>query len=530
LERPGSTWNKFSIKFFRVLSGVVFMKGIHSVVRSVGFILITILIASCGGGGGGGGDGAAAGNVKTGAFIDSAVQGLSYSTATQSGLTNAAGEFKYRDGEVVTFKIGNIEIGSAFGAEYLSPLDITNSYLPVDTEASNVARLLQTLDTDSNPDNGITLPATIAVLDSTLDISDTTAVEAAISKTLVAAVDAEDHLETSLAAFPPRAVDDRYVRVTIGATGLTGCPNIVDAEIAVSRDVDGNRVYDGTITLFGGGQYLFTADDSTIRNPAILDDPDHKYLVTLNTHVGAISIFTLGQPSIQTECGEVILTTDTAVNLPPIVRNSSNVVTYPSCTSASSTYNITPHFYGFDRDGFIASDITAKFAIDGAPLTTTLVNPGITSSCANPAAHMTWNPKPQGNGGWYCAASNPILENIPCSSYFSWEVSATDNEGLTTTITGGNTAPQSGGGPVSGDILQCHENYPSEACDILIGQALPGLTVTRNSVGSCASLVPEPRNIISATQTPPESAENLIVNYDSFGVPEVSCLVAIDIP
>jgi len=36
-------------------------------------------------------------------FIDSAVKGLSYETATQSGVTDVDGTFKYLAGEKVTF-------------------------------------------------------------------------------------------------------------------------------------------------------------------------------------------------------------------------------------------------------------------------------------------------------------------------------------------------------------------------------------------------------------------------------------------
>ena len=41
--------------------------------------------------------------VQTGAFIDSPVEGINFRTETQSGTTNAAGEFQYLAGESVTF-------------------------------------------------------------------------------------------------------------------------------------------------------------------------------------------------------------------------------------------------------------------------------------------------------------------------------------------------------------------------------------------------------------------------------------------
>ena len=497
-----------------------------NLIASSTILLSTLILSSCGGGGGSDDDGD---NAKTGVFIDSAVEGLSFSTKTQSGLTNSKGEFKYLEGEVITFNLGKIEIGSTFGAEYISPLDIINSFLPADESASNLAQLLQTLDTDNNPDNGITLPSTIAALPANLDVNDATAVEAALGQALISATDAVNHLNSSISAFPPRSVDDVYQRVTIGSTGLAGCPDVVDAEVTVSRDTAGTRVYDGTITLAGGGQYTFTADDSTIRNPSITDDPDHSYRVDLNTFEGSILVLTNdAQPS---KCSEIRLTTDSAVNLPPIVRSPSHITTSPGCTSPSNTYNITAYFYGHDKDGFIVNDIDAKFAVEGGDLTT-LVNQGNNSSCDDNTDTLSWNPAAPTNGGWYCSNSNDVMEDIPCTSGYNWEVSATDNEGLTTTITGGDSAPLEGNGGATGTLFQCNEAYPSDACDLLINTSSLAASVTSHANGSCSSLVPQPSTTISssdiATADPSIFTGNVIINYNSFSeLTPVSCLVTI---
>ena len=65
-------------------------------------------------------------DTKTGTFTAGApVKGLSYSTATKSGTTNDAGQFKYIAGETVTFKIGGkLNIGSATGASKISLYNI----------------------------------------------------------------------------------------------------------------------------------------------------------------------------------------------------------------------------------------------------------------------------------------------------------------------------------------------------------------------------------------------------------------------
>jgi uncharacterized protein len=90
------------------------------------------------------------------------VAGLRFETPTCAGVTDAGGLFRYRDGEVVTFSVGALVVGAAGGAERLTVADIVarvggNPGKLADPGLTNIARFLQTLDTDGNPDNGITL-------------------------------------------------------------------------------------------------------------------------------------------------------------------------------------------------------------------------------------------------------------------------------------------------------------------------------------------------------------------------------------
>ena len=45
-------------------------------------------------------------------FIDAAVSGAAYGTATQTGTTAADGGFNYRPGESVTFSVGGVRLPS----------------------------------------------------------------------------------------------------------------------------------------------------------------------------------------------------------------------------------------------------------------------------------------------------------------------------------------------------------------------------------------------------------------------------------
>ncbi len=151
-------------------------------------------------------DSASATNVRTGVFVDSEVVGINYRTESQSGTTNENGEFNYVAGETVTFSIGDIELPAGKAGAVVTPLDLANAETPYDAVANNVARLLQTLDSDADPSNGITITQashTAATDAEITDWSDTDTFEATVAtvfagETLVTASAAAQHLEETL--------------------------------------------------------------------------------------------------------------------------------------------------------------------------------------------------------------------------------------------------------------------------------------------------------------------------------------------
>ena len=172
----------------------------------------SVLILSACGGGGGSEDSTVPTTPSTGVFVDSAVSGLHYQTPTRSGTTNSAGEYDYLPGEVVTFSIGGIQLGSALGGPVISPL----SLLPSATDAThptvtNIVRLLMSLDDDSNPSNGIAISAAtvtaatgvsvdFTVADLAADTGMVSLLAALPTVTLVDTATAQTHFSTTLAA------------------------------------------------------------------------------------------------------------------------------------------------------------------------------------------------------------------------------------------------------------------------------------------------------------------------------------------
>lgn len=94
---------------------------------------------------------------ETGVFLDSPVINIGYRTETLEGVTNSLGEYDYVEGETVTFFIGDLEFPSVTATGTVTPLDMADTDNTADNVVVNILRLLQTLDQDGDPTNGITI-------------------------------------------------------------------------------------------------------------------------------------------------------------------------------------------------------------------------------------------------------------------------------------------------------------------------------------------------------------------------------------
>lgn len=125
-------------------------------------LLIALTLSACSGGGGGGGGSSAGGSnngggqAASGNFVDSPVNGLEYSVnGGARQLTRADGGFDYTAGDSVTFFVGNIEMGTISPDPAQTFATPTTLAAGNEAAATNIARLLQTLDADGDLDNGI---------------------------------------------------------------------------------------------------------------------------------------------------------------------------------------------------------------------------------------------------------------------------------------------------------------------------------------------------------------------------------------
>ena len=158
----------------------------------------TFVLLGCGGGGSSDPVVAPTAETVTGQFIDTYVEGLKYTCSSgTTGVTNSNGEYTCNVGDSVEFSLGSYIIGSTTASSgVVSP----QTLYPNNPEAAlDVAQLLQTLDDDNDPSNGIAIPDGYADLDAVTvrpgDGNFDAGIEAEIGEPLVAEERAQAHME-----------------------------------------------------------------------------------------------------------------------------------------------------------------------------------------------------------------------------------------------------------------------------------------------------------------------------------------------
>lgn len=101
--------------------------------------------------------------VSSGNFVDAPapVEGVNYESGSLAGITGRNGDFQYEAGNSIRFFIGDINLGRAVkGKSLITPLDLVTDGATDTPAVINIARLLQSLDSDPT-DKVITIPDTV---------------------------------------------------------------------------------------------------------------------------------------------------------------------------------------------------------------------------------------------------------------------------------------------------------------------------------------------------------------------------------
>ncbi len=142
-----------------------------------------------------------------GTFYDAETDWLSYvGNMWSAGITSNSGTFSYKPGEQITFKIGNVTLGNSVTPAPNGSVFVTDLFGLARTEITDpnvikVGKLLQGIDTDNNPDNGIIIESSVAsqfTENSNVTALDVSTKLTALSKPVRTAKQVVQHLEDTV--------------------------------------------------------------------------------------------------------------------------------------------------------------------------------------------------------------------------------------------------------------------------------------------------------------------------------------------
>ncbi len=140
--------------------------------RLVFLAFVGMLLVACGGGNSSTNTNSSSNpSTLTGVLLDSAVINVNYKTQTQSGTTNLQGEYQYLADETVTFSIGSLEFPSVEANSTVTILDIAATRIITADSVVNMIRLLQSLDKNNDPLDGIEITDTAKLAATSVNFS-----------------------------------------------------------------------------------------------------------------------------------------------------------------------------------------------------------------------------------------------------------------------------------------------------------------------------------------------------------------------
>ncbi len=209
--------------------------------------LASALVVGCGGGGD---SSTPSATTKTGYFIDARVEGVSYTTSSGlSGITDPQGAFQYRDGDTVTFKLGNnITLGSTKGASIVTPLDLVGTSSTTDPKVLNIVALMLSVDSDGDPSNGIKVDSTkVPSVSSPVDMSQTTSPPAPIQNAIdsVGTATAQAHINATIAEIMTSHIAGSYSGSFTRTSGDPSCASGGTVNVTITYSPPGSE---GTVS------------------------------------------------------------------------------------------------------------------------------------------------------------------------------------------------------------------------------------------------------------------------------------------
>ncbi|OUS30899.1 hypothetical protein A9Q99_05150 [Gammaproteobacteria bacterium 45_16_T64] len=239
-------------------------------------ICMTFYLSACGGGGGGSSSGTDESTGLTGVIFDSPIGNMAYDSGTHQGVTNADGEYLYEEGESVVFSLGNYTFSGVSGKSVLSIIDLLGDE-DINEDTVNLARFLQSIDSEDDDDSTIQLPdlsdLDLSGLDFALSESDFEAspevqetLEEKTTRTeLIAASEALDHLVDNIDTYVEDGdIEEPAVSEELDADG--------DGTADIIEDADDDGVFDDDDAFPEDGSESVDTDDDGVGNNEDTDD------------------------------------------------------------------------------------------------------------------------------------------------------------------------------------------------------------------------------------------------------------------
>ncbi len=232
----------------------------------------------------------------TGQFIDAAaVEGLTYSCSSNtSGVTDANGSYTCDIGDDVTFSMGAVILGSvAAQSGVITPYVL----FPEDLDAAlNLARLLQSVDSDGEPTNGVVSidGALASLLPVNTDLTSLTfesSVESALDIVLISATMARENLDAGILLAGGQTPGDLTIPVADAGTDQsvnTGSLVTLDGSRSGDSNEKGTLIsHKWRIVARPDGSDA-SLDHTDMVDPNLIADKDGRYIIELVVNNGTI--------------------------------------------------------------------------------------------------------------------------------------------------------------------------------------------------------------------------------------------------
>ncbi|MCG6202296.1 PKD domain-containing protein [Psychromonas antarctica] len=227
----------------------------------------------------------------TGQFVDDPVSGLTYTCSSGLvGSTDIEGKYTCENGDNVTFYIGKLVIGTVTaGAGIVTPYSLFPSNLDA---ALNLARLLQSFDTNTSDDT-ITLDVVLVdLLDVNTDFTSPTFaadVESDLAITLVSVQDAQIQLNETIVTAGGNIPDGANMPVAdAGVDQNIHNNDLVTLNGSASFDADGDALtYAWSIKSKPAASEV-TLSSAIVVNPTFTADESGIYVVELIVNDGTV--------------------------------------------------------------------------------------------------------------------------------------------------------------------------------------------------------------------------------------------------